>query len=89
MPSLTEKDMTFITFNFERIIFRADTLKPFFNEKDNAWLIAHAFSLFLDHCIPVMSSLPVTLKSALISVARSLRVKHMPFLEWLKRDIQK
>jgi hypothetical protein len=59
------------------------------NDKDNAWIATHAFSLFLDHCVPMMALIPITLKSTIVSVARSLRIKHLPYLEWLKRDLQK
>lgn len=36
-----------------------------------------------------MDRLPVTIKSTLVSVARALHIKHLPFLEWLKKGLQK
>jgi hypothetical protein len=86
---IDESEIIFIALNFERIIFQSSTVKTFTNDKDNAWLIADAFTKFLDHCVGRMQSLPVTIKSTLIAVARSLRARHLPFLEWLKRDLQK
>jgi hypothetical protein len=79
-PKLNDIEFNFITLNFERILFRSSNFQQFVNEKDNAWIINEAASLFLDHCVSQIDRLPVTLKAALVSVARGLHVKHFPFL---------
>lgn len=89
VQELDEIEVHFIILNFHRIVHGTEQLQYFNNRNDNAWTISHALSLFLDRCAPRLGQLPATLKGRLIDVARSLKVEHVQFLEFLKRDLQK
>lgn len=84
-----EIETHFIILNFHRIVHGTEQLQYFNNKNDNAWLISHALAIFLDRCAPRLPQLPATLKGKLIDVARSLKLQHLPLLEFLKRDLQK
>lgn len=86
--ALSNADIYCILKNLQKILFK-NSNQYFNNEKDNAWAISHAFNLFLQSYLSRVNELPTNYKSTVVLIAKTLRANNLPFLEFIKKDIQK